>query len=444
MSSLPAELVVDPAASLPDEAVRVISRPVDDRVVRVTSLVGLVAVLAVLSWHVSVKARSFDGSSLVGIYTIIIGAYVLSRFVMAALYRPPLDVGLEPTVAIVVPAYNEGEAVARTVDACLAVDYPQDKLEVVVVNDGSTDDTAEHLRRAASRHGEKVICIDLWTNQGKRAAMAAGTRATSAEVLVFVDSDSMPGRSAVRKLVQGFADPSVGAIAGLTYVRNAHVNTLTRMQAARYYVSFQLLKAAESVVSAVACCSGCFSAYRRRAVEPVLATWERQRFLGVTCTYGDDRALTNMVVRAGWKTIYDGEAEAWTDAPEVYRTFFRQQLRWKKSWAREGPILLAHVWRSRPFAFPFVLVNTVAGLISPIVVLYNMVWVPVDRFLVPVVYLLGLYLVSFAYGLYYRVRRDDGLAGYAIAGTFFYVGFSFQLLWAILRLRDASWGTRGG
>jgi hyaluronan synthase len=443
MSSVPAELVANDPAPVPEAAIEVITRPIDERVVRLTALAGLVAVMLALTWHVSMKVRAFDGSSLIAIYTIVIGTYVLSRFILAALYRPPMDVGLEPSVAIVVPAYNEGEAVVRTIDSCLALDYPREKLEIVVVNDGSTDDTWDHMVLAAYRHGNAVRCIDLGTNQGKRAAMAAGTRATTAEVLVFVDSDSMPGRPAVRKLVQGFADPYVGAVAGLTYVRNADTNALTKMQAARYYVSFQLLKAAESVVNAVACCSGCFSAYRRTALEPVVATWEHQTFLGVECTYGDDRALTNMLVKRGWKTIYDSQAEAWTDAPERYGQFFRQQLRWKKSWAREGPLLLSHIWRSRPAAFPFVLVNTVAGLISPFVLLYNMVWVPADRKLVPIVYLLGLYLVSFAYGLLYRSLRDDKKAGWAFLGTFFYVGFSFQLIWAVLRLRDSSWGTRG-
>lgn len=439
--SLPAELATGDAR--PVTAAAALTRPFDNRVMRLTALASLVAVMLALTWHLSVKTRSLDGASVTAVYTIIIGSYVVSRFVLAALYRPPADLGLEPELAIVVPAYNEGEAVARTIDACLRLDYPREKLEVVVVNDGSSDDTWQHMTRAARRHGDAVRCIDLGSNQGKRAAMAAGTRATSAEVLVFVDSDSMPGRHAVRKLVQGFADPRVGAVAGLTHVRNAGTNNLTRMQASRYYVSFQLLKAAESVVDAVACCSGCFSAYRRRALEPVMERWEHQRFLGVECTYGDDRALTNLLIRQGWKTIYDSQAEAWTDAPDRYRQFFRQQLRWKKSWAREGPLLMAHIWRSRPLAFPFVLINTMAGLISPGVLLYNLVWVPAGRLLVPVVYLLGLYLVSFSYGLLHRSLRDDGLAVYAFVGTFFYVAFSLQLVWAVVRLRDSSWGTRG-
>ncbi|MBD0291260.1 MAG: glycosyltransferase family 2 protein, partial [Thermoleophilia bacterium] len=350
----------------------------------------------------------------------------------------------EPSVAIVVPSYNEGAAVARTIHSCLGLDYPPEKLEVVVVNDGSTDDTWEQMQRAAALYGPgRVRCVDLGSNQGKRAAMAEGIRRTEAEILVFVDSDSMPAPEAVRKLVQGFAEPKVGAISGLTYVRNAEANTLTRMQAARYYVSFQLLKAAESVVSAVSCCSGCFAAYRREAVLPLLERWEHQHFLGVECTYGDDRALTNMILKNRWKAIYDAEAEAWTDAPDGYRKFFKQQLRWKKSWAREGPILAAHLWRSRPIAFPAALLATLSGIASPVVAVYNVVWQPVVGGLDPLFYLLCLYLMSMAYALLYRALRADGVWKFAVLATFFYVLFSPQLLWAIARVRDGKWGTRG-
>src|SRR6266516_1262252 len=433
--------------------------------VRVATTGILLGVLSLIAWHVLRKVTHLRLDTLTALYTVVISSDGLSRFVLAALYRPPKDAGLEPRCAVIVPAYNEGEAVARTIHALMALDYPPEKLEVVVVDDGSSDDTWEQMTAAAARYPDprpeiqvraqaagaapgaappsRVRCLSLGSNQGKRAAMAAGIRATSAGILVFVDSDSIPARDGVRRLVQGFADPRVGAISGLTYVRNASTNLLTRMQAARYYVSFQLLKAAESRLGAVACCSGCFAAYRRTAVLVVLRRWERQRFLGVECTYGDDRALTNMVLRQGWLAIYDNRAEAWTDVPDRYRKFFRQQLRWKKSWAREGPILLSHIWRTRSRAFPSVLVNTVAGLLSPVIVLWNLIH-PLTRLQVmPIIYALGLYLVSMAYGLLYRALRRDGLWTYAFFGTFFYVGFSAQLIWAILRIRDGKWGTRG-
>jgi hyaluronan synthase len=433
----------DPADLLED---RPWERPPEDglsRTLRAGAAVAVFALCALIVWHVAAKLLKYGFGDYGALYTITVTSYVFSRFLLAALYRPPRDVGLEPSVAIVVPAYNEGEAVARTIHSCLTLDYPQDKLEVVVINDGSSDDTWEQMHRAAAHYDPgRVRCVDLGSNQGKRAAMAEGIRQTSAEILVFVDSDSMPAPGAVRKLVQGFADEKVGAISGLTYVRNASRNTLTRMQAARYYVSFQLLKAAESVVNAVSCCSGCFAAYRREAVLPLLERWEHQRFLGVECTYGDDRALTNMILRARWKAIYDAEAEAWTDAPHQYPKFFRQQLRWKKSWAREGPILASHLWRTRPIAFPAAVCAAMSGICSPLVVLWNLAAQPTFHGVSPTFYMLCLYLMSLAYALLYRALREDGIWLYAILATFFYVSFSPQLVWAIARIRDGKWGTR--
>lgn len=414
-----------------------------NRVARVGAILVALGIWSVVGWHVIERLRDAGMSTGVAAYTVIISVYVLSRFVLARLYRRPTDAGIEPTIAVIVPSYNEGAAVARTIAACSAVDYPDDALEIVCVDDGSTDDTLDHARAAATAARRPVRCVALGSNQGKRAAMAAGIRCTEAEILVFVDSDSVPAPGAVRALVQGFADKRVGAVAGLTYVRNAHANALTRMQAARYYISFQLLKAAESAVGTVSCCSGCFAAYRREAVMPVLDKWEHQRFLGTECTYGDDRSLTNMILRRHWTTRYHAGAEAWTDAPDRYAKFFKQQLRWKKSWLREGPILLTHVWRTHPLALPSVLVATFAGLLSPVLVVMHLIWSPLSESLLPTVYLLGLYLISLAYGMFYRAHRRDDLWPWAVVGTFFYLAFSAQLLWAMVRVRDGAWGTRG-
>ena len=433
--------------------------------IRIATLGGVLAICVLIGGHVWIKLTHLPVTGVTALYTAAISTYVLSRFALAAFYRSPRDVGLEPTVAIVVPAYNEGPSIARTMLSCLTLDYPADKLEIVLVNDGSTDDTWEHMLSALSESAEigaaareataapprkasvvqvgRVRCINFATNRGKRAAMAAGIRGTTAEILLFIDSDSAPAEGSLRKLVRGFADSKVGAISGLTHARNARTNLLTAMQATRYYVSFQLLKSAESVLGAVVCCSGCFAAYRRSAVEPLLESWENQRFLGVACTYGDDRALTNSLLRSGWITRFDCEAEAWTDVPERYGKFFRQQLRWKKSWAREGPILLTHIWRTRPRAFPSVLIATLAGMLSPLVLLYNALEPLRHPGTSPLIYLIGLYFVSVAYALLYRGLRSDGLWPYVILGTWFYVAFSAQLLWAIVRLKDGAWGTRG-
>jgi hyaluronan synthase len=193
----------------------------------------------------------------------------------------------------------------------------------------------------------KVIHFEK--NRGKRHGMAAGAQTASGEILVYVDSDSFVRRDAIRKMVQGFADPAVGAVCGHANVANARKNLLTKMQEVRYFIAFRVVKAAESLFSAVSCCSGCLAAYRRRYVLDVLDPWLNQTFLGTPATFGDDRSLTNFMLRR-YRVIYHSEAVCTTIVPETYMKFFRQQLRWKKSWIRESFLASLFIWRRHPFA----------------------------------------------------------------------------------------------
>jgi hyaluronan synthase len=176
-------------------------------------------------------------------YAVVITAYFFSRLALSLVYRAGVDRALEPSVAVVVPAFNEEDAIERSIEAILAAHYPHGKLEVVVINDGSTDATGAVLDRiAATRQGVEVV--HFARNRGKRAAMAAGIRATTAEVVVFVDSDSVLAPDAIRWIVQDFAAPDVGAVAGHADVLNARESWLTRVQAVWYLISFRVYKAA--------------------------------------------------------------------------------------------------------------------------------------------------------------------------------------------------------
>ena len=98
--------------------------------------------------------------------------------------------------------------------------------------------------------------------------------------------------------------------------------------------------------------------------------------------------------------------------------------------AARGPILLGHIWRTRPLAFPAVLIQTAAGLMSPFVLAYNLGWHTAATGIPPTLYPIALYLIACAYGLLYRCQRNDGLWKWAIIGTFFYIAFSPLLVWA--------------
>jgi hyaluronan synthase len=380
-----------------------------------------------------------------GIYSVCVASYILSRFVFSLFYRSSRDAGIEPPIAIVMPSFNEQEAIADSLQALLALEYPPEKLELIAVNDGSTDATLAEMQGVAAGSAGRVRVIDFPENRGKRAAMAAGIRASAAEVIVFVDSDSIVEPGALRKLVQPLADPRVGAVCGHADVLNLRETWLTRMQAVRYFVAFRVVKAAESVFNAVTCCSGCFSAYRREAILPRMEWWEKQRFLGVESTFGDDRSLTNCVLR-DWRVVYEKRAVSHTIVPTTFRAFVTQQTRWKRSWTRESLLVARFIWRKHPVAAFFTYLSIVLPLIAPVAAVHAIVWGPLAHGgTLPLVYIAGIYALAMVYSLYYVLFQDEYslVWVYGVLFVFFYLGIMlWQTYYAIATCRTASWGTR--
>ncbi len=384
-----------------------------------------------------------------GVYSISVACYIVSRFVFSLFYRPrggrAGDVVMEPHIAIVMPGFNEEEAIAQSLRSLLELDYPPEKLELVAVNDGSTDGTLREMQRVSGECEGRVSVIDFPQNRGKRAAMAAGIRATSAEVIVFVDSDSSVEPDALKRLVQPLADSRVGAVCGHANVLNVRDTWITRMQAVRYFVAFRVVKAAESVFGAVTCCSGCFSAYRREAIMPRLEWWENQTFLGIESTFGDDRSLTNCVLR-DWRILYERRAISHTIVPTTFRAFIKQQTRWKRSWTRESLLVAKFIWRKHPVAACFTYMSIILPLLAPIAALHSLVWGPLTHHgVLPLTYLAGIYALALVYSFYFLLFQDryNVLWLYGILFVFFYLGIMlWQTYYAIATCRTASWGTR--
>lgn len=411
--------------------------------VRLASLLIIALCAANIFWMRFDNVAYYWYQPALNAYSIGVGAFILSRFVIALFYRAPRDAGLEPTVSLIVTAYNEEDAIDRTVDCCFAVDYPAAKYQVVVVDDGSSDGTRTALHRAAHRWPALQI-VSFAENRGKREAMAAGARIATGDVLVYVDSDSFLRRDALRKIVQGFADPAVAAISGHTEVANRGASALTHMQEVRYYVAFRIMKAAESVFGAVTCCPGCFSAYRRSCILPVLDRWLHQRFLGVPATFGDDRSLTNFLLRK-YKVIYASNAVATTIVPERHWQFLRQQLRWKKSWLRESLIAATFIWKKNPIAALSFYAQLVFPIIAPLIMLRAFVWLPFmqDDTLSMFIYSFGVMIIGCIFSAYYLFWKANQAWVY---GAYFTVYYMLVLVWqmpyAILTSRDNRWGTR--
>src|SRR5512135_2885715 len=259
----------------------------------------------------------------------------------------PADIPNAPSLTVIIPAYNEGAMVGKSVTSVVSANYPPDRLEIIVVDDGSTDDTWTHIERVAARYPDLVTKIRFPKNRGKRAALAEGFLRARGEVVVTIDSDSVINKETLLAIAGPFRNPRVGAVAGKVLVYNRRSGLIPRMLHVRYILSFDFLRAVQSTYRTVYCCPGALSAYRTAAVLQVLDAWKNQTFLGVPCTYGEDRSMTNFMLSLGYDVVYQRTAVVHTKVPETYSKLCRMFLRWDRSYVKEEIRFARIVW-SRP------------------------------------------------------------------------------------------------
>jgi cellulose synthase/poly-beta-1,6-N-acetylglucosamine synthase-like glycosyltransferase len=281
--------------------------------------------------------------------------------------------GYEPTVTVVIPLYNEGEGIYRTILSLLQQDYPADQLSIVVVDDCSKDDSYEWAKQAERENPQRVQAIRNPHNMGKRRGINNAVRHAKSEIVVSVDSDVIVERNAVRRLVARFTRPELAAVGGRVNVSNPNENWLTRMQTIKYYFGYQYLKNLERYFSSVMCLSGCLTAYRRHVLvelEPIL---ENRNILGVPIKYGEDRFLTRQIVKAGYQTTNTLDAVCWTVAPNTLTKYFAQQLRWRRSNIVDFFCGLSHAWRLHPVVATHYLSLFAMQIACPVFILENVI-----------------------------------------------------------------------
>ncbi|MEV6850348.1 bifunctional polysaccharide deacetylase/glycosyltransferase family 2 protein [Actinoplanes sp. NPDC051411] len=224
--------------------------------------------------------------------------------------RPLRNLGL---VSIVVPAYNEAANIAATVRSLITNDYPA--IEIIVVDDGSTDDTAGIVERLRLPR----VHVIRQANAGKPAALNTGIRHARGDTLILVDGDTVFEPDAVGRLVQPLTEPQVGAVSGNTKVAN-RTGLLGRWQHLEYVLGFNLDRRMFEIARCMPTVPGAIGAFRRAAINDAG---------GVSAeTLAEDTDFTMAVLRAGWLVVYEPRAVAWTEAPATLRQLWRQRYRW--------------------------------------------------------------------------------------------------------------------
>lgn len=220
-----------------------------------------------------------------------------------------------PSVTVLIPAYNEEGVIVQTVTSVLASDYPA--MHVIVVNDGSTDDTGMLLD--AHFGNDRRVQIVHQANRGKSAALNNAMARAQTEIVVTIDADTEIESDAIRQLMRHFSDPKTGAVAGNVKVGNRS-RWLTRWQALEYITSQNMEKRAFDLLNCITVVPGALGAWRKQAIEAAG---------GITAdTVAEDADLTVAIRRLGWRVSYEERAIAWTEAPETPSVLIRQRFRW--------------------------------------------------------------------------------------------------------------------
>lgn len=417
-------------------------------------LVSFVAALKLgsFSGYLELLSRRSYGTPLMALgagFTLVVLLFQILRTILWWRYKPyPLPTGSWPQVTVIIPAYNEGAMVEKALYSAAASDYPQDRLEIICIDDGSKDDTWFYIDRARKRFPHLIKAIRFPQNRGKKEGLAAGFSQGQGEFFITMDSDSVIAPDTVKQIIAPMLqDPKVGAVAGNVKVYNRFRSLLARMLAVRFVLAFDFLRASQSVYGFVTCTPGALSAYRRSAVLPVLEEWRHQTFLGAPATIGEDRALTNLVVRQGYYSVYQRTAVVHTVVPETYRGLCRMYLRWDRANFRESWVQLTFLftrYRDRDRLLP-ILDFFVTQLEFPLTYLFLGLLL-MSFFSYPVLmvkFFAGLGVLTLLYMYYYIHQERDGEFIYGILYSYFaFVALNWVQPYAFLTLKNDRWLTR--
>jgi len=251
---------------------------------------------------------------------------------LAARFRRPPRTNFAEPISVVIAAYNEEKLIAETLRTLFATDYTGE-IEVVVVDDGSTDQTAAEIERVA--RNESRIRLFQQKNRGKAPALQRGLAAAHNGIVVFIDADTQCQRDTLQRLLEPFADERIGAVSGHAKVGNLRT-FIARCQALEYTCGFNLDRRAYNRWQCITVVPGAISAIRKDAIDEAG---------GLSLeTLAEDTDLTLSLHRHRQRIVYVPDAIAWTEAPETVATLARQRSRWAYG-------TLQCLWKHRDMVF---------------------------------------------------------------------------------------------
>ncbi|MEM3627746.1 MAG: glycosyltransferase family 2 protein [Candidatus Bathyarchaeia archaeon] len=274
-----------------------------------------------------------------------------------------------PKVSILIPARNEENVIGRILQRMTELTYPKDKMEVIVINDASTDKTGAIANQYATANNYiKVIHrSEKEGGKGKASALNAGFAHSSGEFIFCFDADYYPQCDIIEKLVREFADPKVGIVQGRITVLNEPQNIVTRLVALERIGGYRIDQQARNDLGLIPQFGGTVGGIRRNLLE-LLRGWDENML-------AEDTDLTFSAYLEGYKVRYVNEAECYEEAVESWQAYWKQRYRWAKGHMQCAFKHTLNVLKSRNLNLKekidgFLLLNV---YFMPIIVLFSLI-----------------------------------------------------------------------
>jgi cellulose synthase/poly-beta-1,6-N-acetylglucosamine synthase-like glycosyltransferase len=255
-----------------------------------------------------------------GIYLFaLLFLFLLSVFIISllAMFKRERDSGYEPKVSVIIPCYNEEKRISDCLDALFNSDYPKEKLEVIIVDDGSKDKTLKILSAYKKDFPSLVILKNI--HEGKSLSLNKGVKKASQGVIFTLDADTVIGKSTLRKLVQPLAKKEVGATNGSCIVRNK-TSLLGVFQNLEYHYNNLVRKSFSLLFGNAIWFFGAFACYKKHILD------KTGGFKTDTMTEDTDTALE--ISALGYRVVNVHDAFGYVLAPSGIRELVRERTRW--------------------------------------------------------------------------------------------------------------------
>lgn len=447
----------------------------------------MLAILTPLFAIVTIKLFDISGDWLFAAYGVgVIGSTCLVMYLAFGTYvdpsagatpgSPTTTPGWRPKVTMLLAVHNELDQIEDCIESIVTSSFAD--LELIVIDDASTDGTAQLL--AAPKNLTLLLVLNkmiaagtfqliaLEKNVGKKAALVEGVRRSSGEILAFTDSDCRLAFDALELCVEALGrHPEFGAVSGHARALNSEKNFLTRVQDVWYDGQFGVAKAAEASLGSVTCVSGPLAVFRREAIENYFPAWANDTFAGREFRFATDRQLTGYVLGqiwmgAGlkakyatdplvatvdhpprlWKIGYVRSAKVWTNVPETVKGFMKQQVRWKKSFTRNLFFTGTFIWRRGLRIAVIYYLHVLFVVVAPLMAFRHLILMPImGMWFLVMLYFAGIFLKGAIWGMAFRAQNpgSDRWVYRPFMSVVSALCLSWLLGYSILTLRKGTW-----